>query len=142
MGLLKKTKKKKPLKTVARTGAAGEQSPYRPQQIDKFPPCIKACPTGALHRKAADGPVLLDLDNCIGCKYCLIACPFGAVVPTYDGRKVVKCDLCMGRLEAGQQPACVAGCPMDAIKFVEADEYVKEKRADAAKSCVDSSDQG
>lgn len=95
-------------------------------------PCIKICPTKALNRQDQEGPVLLKQDLCIGCKFCLIVCPFGAIVPSYDGKSVVKCDMCIGRLEAGQEPACVASCPMEAIRFVEAEQYVREKRMNTA----------
>ena len=95
-------------------------------------PCIKICPTKALHRKDPNGPVLLEQEFCIGCNYCLVVCPFGAITPSYDYHTVVKCDLCWERLEPGQEPACVAGCPMGAIKFVEAEQYVREKRINSA----------
>jgi len=95
-------------------------------------PCVKICPTKALSRQEANAPVLLKQDLCIGCKFCLVVCPFGAIVPSYSGKSVVKCDMCIERLKAGQEPACVASCPMDAIKFVEAEQYVREKRMAAA----------
>lgn len=94
-------------------------------------PCIKICPTKAIHRDASDSPVLLEQELCIGCNFCLAVCPFGVIGPSEDGRKVVKCDLCIERLEAGQEPACVASCPMNALKFVEAEQYVKDKRGNA-----------
>ena len=95
-------------------------------------PCIKICPTKALHRQYPEGPVLLKQDFCIGCRFCLMVCPFGAIVPSYDKRRVIKCDLCTERLEAEQDPACVTSCPMNAIRFVEAEQYVREKRINAA----------
>ena len=95
-------------------------------------PCIKICPTKALHRKDPNGPVLLEQEFCIGCNYCLVVCPFGVIAPSDDGRTVIKCDLCLERLEIGQEPACVASCPMGALKLVEAEEYVRQKRAEAA----------
>ncbi len=77
------------------------------------------------------GSVLLDQELCIGCNFCLAVCPFGVIGPSDDGHKVVKCDLCVERLEAGQIPACVASCPMGALRFVEAERYVQEKRGEA-----------
>ena len=94
-------------------------------------PCMKICPTRAIHRDGSDGPVLLDQELCIGCNFCLVVCPFGVIGPSDDGHKVVKCDLCVERLEAGQIPACVASCPMGALRFVEAERYVQEKRGEA-----------
>lgn len=95
-------------------------------------PCIKICPTKAIHREDPNSPVLIEQDLCIGCNFCIAICPFGVIEPSYDGRQVVKCDLCFERLEAGQEPACVASCPMRALRFVEAEQYVREKRVNAA----------
>jgi len=103
-------------------------------------PCMRVCPTHALHRKEVDGPVLLDKSLCIGCRFCLVVCPFGAIIPSYDGRTMVKCDLCIDRLEEGQEPACVASCPMGALEFVEAEAYAQGKRNDAAKRSVEQAD--
>ncbi len=78
------------------------------------PACLAACPSGA-YRKRSDGVVLLDSERCLGCRYCEMACPFGA--PSYDkGHGVVtKCDLCSNRLDIGLLPACVAACPTEAL---------------------------
>ena len=82
------------------------------------PSCVSACTVGALQRNP-DGIVTYDNDICIGCRYCMYACPFE--VPNYEWEKqlplVVKCDMCFSRLEAGQQPACAATCPTGAIRF-------------------------
>ncbi|MHA2314508.1 MAG: 4Fe-4S dicluster domain-containing protein [Candidatus Hermodarchaeia archaeon] len=96
-------------------------------------PCIKICPTQAIHREDPNGPVLIEQERCIGCNFCLAVCPFGVISPSYDGHRIVKCDLCFERLEAGQEPACVAGCPMGALKFIEAEQYVRDRRINAAK---------
>lgn len=95
-------------------------------------PCIKICPTHAISRENPDSPVLIEQDRCIGCNFCLAVCPFGAISPSYDGHRVVKCDLCFERLEAGQLPACVASCPTEALKFVEAEKFVRGKRMSVA----------
>jgi len=81
------------------------------------PPCAGACPTGAL-RKGSDGIVVLSADLCVGCRYCEMACPFGA--PAYDHKNGVmtKCNLCHHRLSDGVQPACVEACPTKALGFI------------------------
>jgi molybdopterin-containing oxidoreductase family iron-sulfur binding subunit len=82
------------------------------------PPCVDVCPTGASFRRA-DGVVLVDKHICIGCRYCMMACPFGVrffVHETVTGQKphaprgkgtVEACTLCVHRLDAGRNPACV-----------------------------------
>jgi Fe-S-cluster-containing dehydrogenase component len=73
------------------------------------PPCTEVCPTGASY-KTADGPVVVDDAKCIGCRYCITACPYDARIVDEDERVVKKCTLCFDRLQAGQQPACVQTC--------------------------------
>lgn len=79
------------------------------------PACASACLVGAL-KKTALGPVTYDGAKCIGCRYCIVACPFN--VPKYEWNKLVpyvkKCDMCSARQIAGQQPACVEACPVQA----------------------------
>ena len=77
-------------------------------------PCIDACPTVAILRDSETGIVLVDQERCIGCKFCLWACPYGA--PHFDGEgKMVKCDMCIERLSQGRQAACEAVCIARAI---------------------------
>lgn len=104
-------------------------------------PCVTACPTEALHRDTANGPVLMDADRCIGCKFCMVVCPFGAIDLAGDGKAAIKCDLCHKRTAAGQEPACVAGCPTGALQFRELDEYVRERRRSAAEQMAGSTQQ-
>ncbi len=79
------------------------------------PACASACLVGAL-KKTAAGPVTYDASKCIGCRYCLVACPFN--VPRYEWSKLVpyvkKCDMCAARQAKGQPPACVEACPVQA----------------------------
>lgn len=84
------------------------------------PPCAAVCPTGAI-AKRADGPVLLDELLCIGCRFCIVACPYGS--PKYDARRarVVKCDLCVARVDRGLWPACATKCSMKAIHLVDSE---------------------
>jgi formate dehydrogenase iron-sulfur subunit len=82
------------------------------------PACVSACPVGAM-QKTAEGPVIYDETICIGCRYCMAACPFD--VPKYEWEtvfpRVQKCDLCADRLSEGLQPACVEACRIGALKF-------------------------
>ncbi len=82
------------------------------------PACVSACPVGAM-QKTAEGPVLYDETICIGCRYCMAACPFE--VPKYEWDEVFprvqKCDFCADRLRDGELPACVEACKVGAILF-------------------------
>lgn len=84
------------------------------------PACVSVCPVGAMYKTDA-GPVLYDPAKCMGCRYCMMACPFG--IPRYEWDTptplVKKCDLCSDRLEQGLLPACVESCPHEALLFGE-----------------------
>lgn len=94
------------------------------------PPCMEVCPAKAIS-KNADGAVVVNQEKCIGCQACAKACPFG--VPQYgeDG-KMMKCDMCPDRQEAGKEPACVATCPAGALHFGPLDELAEMAREKAA----------
>ena len=100
-------------------------------------PCVEVCPTGACYQ-GEDGIVLVDYDKCVGCKYCLVACPYevryyneegsgyfaAELAPNeqsdYQGHKLgvsEKCTFCMHRVERGEQPACVEACAQSARHF-------------------------
>ena len=91
------------------------------------PACASVCPVGALH-KTALGPVVYEENRCMGCRYCMVACPFG--VPKYEWNKVLprvqKCTMCSDRVTAGKQTACAEACPTGATKFGERDELIAE----------------
>ena len=93
----------------------------------EHPPCVSACIVGAL-RKHPDGPVTYNASACIGCRYCIIACPFQ--IPAYEYENVLtpqvrKCTLCLERtIENGQLPSCVEICPTEAILFGPREELI------------------
>jgi len=89
-------------------------------------PCEQACPTGAMHR-TEEGFVVADREKCIGCRTCLLACPFGH--PSYDSTlKVIKCDHCVERMRKGLPPACVEACPTGALRFGRAEDLLYEEK--------------
>jgi len=91
------------------------------------PSCVSACTVGAL-QKMADGPVVYNSDKCIGCRYCMYACPFS--VPKFDWNSqlslIEKCDMCISRTDGGEGPACAEACPFGAITYGERDELLLE----------------
>jgi formate dehydrogenase iron-sulfur subunit len=91
------------------------------------PACVSACLVGGL-TKTAEGPVLYNRDKCIGCRYCMLACPFH--IPRYQWERtipyVVKCDMCADRLARKEEPACVAACPQKALKVGERSQLLRE----------------
>ncbi len=94
----------------------------------EHPACASACIVGAL-KKHPDGPVTYDASACIGCRYCMIACPFQ--IPAYEYEKVLtpqvrKCTMCFERtIENGQLPACVNACPIEAMVFGTRNELIE-----------------
>src|SRR5579859_1274518 len=93
------------------------------------PTCASVCPVGAL-QKTTLGPVTYDENKCMGCRYCMVACPFN--VPKYEWNKVLprvrKCDMCASRVAEGKPTACAEICPTGATKFGERDELLVEAR--------------
>ena len=83
----------------------------------KKPKCVMACPSGALVKDEESGLVLADDLKCVGCEQCVEECPFGAISMRPDGKGVIKCDVCIGRVEQGLEPACVHACPTKALLF-------------------------
>jgi carbon-monoxide dehydrogenase iron sulfur subunit len=105
------------------------------------PACVAACPTGAIHRDKEGEPVRVDEERCIGCHMCVMACPFGVISVRSDGKGVLKCDLCIERLERGEEPACVNACPTGALKFIDEEEANRVKRLKVAEQMVSAQEQ-
>ncbi len=82
------------------------------------PACLKSCPVGAIQKRTSDGIVLIDQDVCVGCRYCVFACPYGATRVDTDNGKVSKCTMCVHRIDASLSPACSTACLTGAIEFV------------------------
>jgi Fe-S-cluster-containing dehydrogenase component len=91
------------------------------------PACVAQCPTGAM-QKRKDGIVYSDLQICIGCQTCAVACPCG--IPTLNEAtgKIAKCDGCKERVDLGLWPACALKCPTGALTFGSAPDAVQDKR--------------
>ena len=93
------------------------------------PACVAACMLGAL-KKREFGIVTYDVDYCVGCRYCEIACPYG--VPKFEWAsntpRIVKCELCNHRLAKGQEPACTEVCPRHAVIFGKRVDLLKEAK--------------
>ncbi|NLB52808.1 MAG: 4Fe-4S dicluster domain-containing protein [Syntrophomonadaceae bacterium] len=105
------------------------------------PPCVKACPVGATYKRE-DGIVIQDYDKCIGCRYCMVACPYSGVrqfnwkkpeyaigmamgdaaVTPHQSDVVEKCNLCIHRVDQGLKPACIETCPNRARIFGDIDD--------------------
>ena len=82
------------------------------------PPCVQVCPVGATY-STKDGVVLVDKDYCIGCRYCIQACPYGGRFLNPTTKTADKCTFCYHRLDKGLIPACVEVCPTGARIFGE-----------------------
>jgi len=94
------------------------------------PTCVSVCPVGAF-RKEPNGPVVYDAGRCIGCRYCILACPFD--VPKYQWDRAIpivqKCTMCADWVAAGKEPACASVCPTGATMFGERSALIREARA-------------
>jgi len=123
----------------------GQEQDYPPEYLEhanvillcnhcSSPPCTKVCPTQATWKREKDGIVMMDWHRCIGCRYCVAACPYGSrsfnwqdprefieeidpVFPTRTKGVVEKCTFCDERLARGQLPACVEACKAKALVF-------------------------
>ncbi|OGU46499.1 MAG: 4Fe-4S ferredoxin [Ignavibacteria bacterium GWB2_36_8] len=91
------------------------------------PACVSACIVGAFS-KQENGSVIWDTDMCIGCRYCMAACPFQIPAFEYDkalNPLIMKCDFCFDRTKEGKLPACVSICPVEALTYGQRTDLVK-----------------
>jgi formate dehydrogenase iron-sulfur subunit len=93
------------------------------------PACAAACLTKAMCKNIT-GAVTWDGDKCMGCRYCMISCPFDSPKFEYHSAnpKIQKCDMCFERLKAKEKPTCVTNCPNDALLYGKRRELIKEAR--------------
>lgn len=93
------------------------------------PACAAACLTQAMY-KTKEGPVVWRGDKCMGCRYCMVSCPFD--VPKFEyhsaNPKIQKCDMCYDRIKEGKIPACAEACPGDALTFGTRRELIEEAK--------------
>jgi carbon-monoxide dehydrogenase iron sulfur subunit len=94
-------------------------------------PCVKVCPAGALLQ--GEGVVRFVKEACIGCRMCMLACPFGVISFDSEVGKIFKCDLCDG------DPECVRFCPYGALEYKESDLASATRERDFARKVMQSS---
>jgi len=126
------TEQPKPQRRVT-VEAAGELGVPMQCRHCQDAPCIAVCPTAAMHREQVDGPVLIDQEKCIGCKFCIMVCPFGVINVSNSGKAIVKCDLCIERLKVGEEPACIEACPTKALLLADEKDLAAGRRQRSAK---------
>ena len=98
--------------------------PMQCQQCENSP-CVKVCPTGASYRDPENNVVMVNKEKCIGCQYCMYACPYGVRQFNEDEGVVEKCTLCEQRISQGELPQCVAQCGARARFFGDLDQGVE-----------------
>lgn len=94
------------------------------------PACVSACIVGAFS-KHENGSVVWDTNKCIGCRYCMVACPFQVPAFQFDkalNPQIKKCDFCFERTKVGKLPACVEICPVEALTYGNRNDLVKIAR--------------
>jgi Fe-S-cluster-containing dehydrogenase component len=90
-----------------------------------------------MQKRSKDGIVFVDSNLCVGCKSCMSACPWGAPQWNSETGKVVKCDYCMERVDAGLKPACVTICTTHCLHFEEAEKMPAIRRERYARNVAE-----
>jgi Fe-S-cluster-containing dehydrogenase component len=118
--------------TVIKQYREGSEMSFRKYQCMhcEHPACVSVCPVQAMHKRDS-GPVVYDPGKCIGCRYCMVACPFH--VPRIDWSnplpEISKCNFCVDRIQNGLIPACAEACPMNALTFGTREQILQEAHA-------------
>jgi len=99
------------LRSLDKWEREGLDVPIVCQQCEE-PACADICPVQAISRDADTGALIVDGDLCVGCRMCIVACPFGAITLDRDRRQAIKCDLC-----GGVEPWCVRVCEPGALTY-------------------------
>jgi len=99
------------------------------------PVCAEVCPGKAIRKRAEDHIIVVDSENCMGCKSCLTVCPFGAPQIAKDG-KMHKCNYCLERVGPETEPACARACPFGALHAGTVEELQMISLRGAAKRLV------
>jgi Fe-S-cluster-containing dehydrogenase component len=129
LDVLRKTSEKQRCAINYHTTSKGEVLVRNQCMHCNEPACAAACLTQAMY-KTKEGPVIWRGDKCMGCRYCMVSCPFD--VPKFEyfsaNPKIEKCDMCYNRIMQGQIPACAEACPAEAITFGTRRELLAEAR--------------
>ena len=81
-------------------------------------PCVTVCPTKACHKDEKTGITMMNTDDCIACKYCIVACPYDVRFINHETRAAESCNFCLDtNLKDGHEPACIEACRYEAIVF-------------------------
>ncbi|MFI5394260.1 MAG: 4Fe-4S dicluster domain-containing protein [Candidatus Binatia bacterium] len=115
---------------IVRWDEEGTHVPAVCQQCD-VAMCEQVCQPGAITRTAATGALIVDYELCIGCRMCVIGCPYGAMSVHPVSRRVIKCNLCDG------DPRCVPFCETAALRFVEPEVVAFGKRVSTARNLIE-----